>query len=65
MLKIGILGCGKITEVRHAPEYAENPDCELVAFYDFLPERAQKWPPSMAARCMKAWTRCLTAAWTR
>ena len=42
MLRIGIIGCGKITEVRHAPEYAENPDCELVAFYDFMPERAQK-----------------------
>lgn len=42
MLRIGIIGCGKITEVRHAPEYAENPACELVAFYDFLPERAQK-----------------------
>ncbi len=40
MLKIGIIGCGKITQVRHAPEYAENPDCQLTAFYDFLPERA-------------------------
>ena len=41
MLKIGIIGCGKITEVRHAPEYAENPNCELVAFYDALPGRAE------------------------
>jgi predicted dehydrogenase len=42
MLRIGIIGCGKITEVRHAPEYAENPECEMAAFYDFMPERAQK-----------------------
>ena len=42
MLKIGIIGCGKITQVRHAPEYAENPDCELAAFYDFIPERAEE-----------------------
>ena len=41
MLKIGIIGCGKITEVRHAPEYAENPDCQIVGFYDFFPERAE------------------------
>ncbi len=41
MLRIGIIGCGKITQVRHAPEYAENPECELAAFYDFLPERAE------------------------
>ena len=41
MLKIGIIGCGKITQVRHAPEYAENENCSLFAFYDALPERAQ------------------------
>lgn len=41
MLRIGVIGCGKITQVRHAPEYAENPNCELTAFYDFLPERSR------------------------
>ena len=29
MLKIGILGCGKIAQVRHIPEYNDNPNCEL------------------------------------
>ena len=42
MIKIGIIGCGKITEVRHAPEYFENPNCEITALFDFLPERAQR-----------------------
>lgn len=42
MVKVGIIGCGKITEVRHAPEYSENPDCRLTAFYDVMPEKAQK-----------------------
>lgn len=41
MLKVGMIGCGKITEVRHAPEYSENPECEIVAWYDMLPNRAQ------------------------
>lgn len=41
MLRIGVIGCGKITQVRHAPEYAENANCTLVAWYDALPERAQ------------------------
>lgn len=41
MFKIGIIGCGKITEVRHAPEYADNPNCELTAFFDEIPERAE------------------------
>jgi predicted dehydrogenase len=42
MLKVGIIGCGKIAEVRHAPEYSENPDCEIAAFYSFTPGKAQK-----------------------
>lgn len=41
MIKIGIIGCGKITEVRHAPEYAENPNCQITAFYDTVAEKAQ------------------------
>ncbi|NCB64384.1 MAG: Gfo/Idh/MocA family oxidoreductase [Clostridia bacterium] len=41
MIKVAIIGCGKISEVRHAPEYKENPDCELVGYYDMDPKRAQ------------------------
>ena len=41
MLKIGIIGCGKIAQVRHAPEYQENPGCELTAYFDGIPERAK------------------------
>lgn len=41
MLKVGIIGCGKIAEVRHAPEYAENPDVKLAAFYDFFQNKAK------------------------
>ena len=40
-MKVGIIGCGKITEVRHAPEYQENPHCEIAGFYDVVPEKAQ------------------------
>ena len=41
MIKIGILGCGKIAQVRHIPEYAANPDCELVGFYNPTKSRAE------------------------
>lgn len=41
MLRVGVIGCGKIAQLRHAPEYTENPNCKLVGFYDFVPERAQ------------------------
>ena len=41
MLKIGILGCGKIAQVRHIPEYASNPNCELVGFFNPTKSRAE------------------------
>lgn len=41
MIKIGIIGCGKITEVRHAPEYFDNPNCEITALFDVAPEKAE------------------------
>lgn len=50
MLKVGIIGCGKITEVRHAPEYAENPNCELAAFFDVVPERAEAMAKQYGAK---------------
>ena len=40
MFGIGIIGCGKIAQVRHIPEYAENKDAKLLGFYDINKERA-------------------------
>lgn len=41
-IKVAILGCGSIAEFRHAPEYAANPQAEIVAFFDHNPERAER-----------------------
>ena len=41
MFGIGIIGCGKIAQVRHLPEYAENKDAKLVGLYDINLARAQ------------------------
>lgn len=41
MLRTGIMGCGGIARVRHAPEYQANSNCELVAFYNHSMERAR------------------------
>ena len=41
-LKVGVIGCGQICRVRHAPEYREDARCEIVGFYDVDPARAQK-----------------------
>ena len=40
MVNIGIIGCGKIAQVRHLPEYATNPNARLVGYYDKNRERA-------------------------
>jgi len=50
MIKIGIIGCGKITEVRHAPEYVENPYCELAGFFDVVPGRAREFADKFGGR---------------
>lgn len=48
-LRVGIVGCGQICRVRHAPEYIENPRTELAGFYDMNPARARE---------MAAWYGC-------
>ena len=39
-LCVGIIGCGKIAETRHAPEYAAEENVRLVGYFDFKTERA-------------------------
>jgi predicted dehydrogenase len=40
MIKIGVIGCGKIAQVRHIPEYADNNDAQLAGYYDLNFSRA-------------------------
>ena len=42
MIKTGILGCGKIAQVRHIPEYAENKNAQILGFYDINLARAKE-----------------------
>ena len=42
MVKVGIIGCGKIAQVRHIPEYLSNADAEIAGFYDLNFQRAQE-----------------------
>jgi predicted dehydrogenase len=39
-LRVGIIGCGMITQRRHASEYAENENTEIYGFFDNNEERA-------------------------
>lgn len=42
MLNIGVLGCGKIAQTRHIPEYAANDKCVLAGFYNPTSSRAEQ-----------------------
>jgi predicted dehydrogenase len=39
-IKVGIIGCGTITKLRHAPEYKANPYVDEIIFYDRNLDRA-------------------------
>lgn len=49
-MRIGIIGCGKITLVRHGPECAANPRIELAGFTDRIFERAQAMADQFGGR---------------
>ena len=42
MVKAAIIGCGKIAQVRHIPEYLEHRAVNLVGFYDLNEKRAEE-----------------------
>jgi len=39
-IKVGVIGCGKIAQVRHIPEYMANKDAQLYGLFDNNYERA-------------------------
>lgn len=50
MIGIGIIGCGKIAQVRHIPEYMDNPNAKLIGLYDLNADRAAQLAESLGAR---------------
>ena len=42
MVKVGVIGCGKVAQIRHIPEYLDNPDVKLIGLYDLNLHRAQE-----------------------
>lgn len=42
-VRVGIIGCGMITQTRHAPEYEQNPNAEIGGMYDADPARLHEF----------------------
>lgn len=42
MIRVGIIGCGKIAQIRHIPEYISNENACIAGYYDFVSGRAEE-----------------------
>ena len=42
MINVGVIGCGKISQVRHLPEYADHPDAKIYGLYDLNRVRTEE-----------------------
>lgn len=58
-IKVGVIGCGSIAKHRHIPEYAMNPNVEIVAFCDTVAERAHSFAEQYNAKAYVDYTELL------
>ncbi|MQS75138.1 Gfo/Idh/MocA family protein [Companilactobacillus halodurans] len=42
VINVGIIGCGRIAQTRHIPEYASNENANIVGYFDFNEDRAKE-----------------------
>jgi predicted dehydrogenase len=60
-IKVAVLGCGSIAKHRHIPEFAGNPNVELVAFCDIVIERAKAYAEKYGGRAYADYRELLAA----
>ena len=56
LIKVGIIGCGGIANGKHMPSLSKVADCEMVAFCDIVPERAEAAKEKFGTADAKAYT---------
>ena len=59
MIHIGIIGCGKIAQTRHLPEYAANKDVVIDGIFDMNTERAKTIADVYNTRAFASWEELL------
>jgi predicted dehydrogenase len=59
MINIGVIGCGKIAQVRHLPEYADHKDANIKAVFDLCKERADQIAVEYGAKSYDSWQELL------
>lgn len=61
MYDIGIIGCGKIAQTRHLPEYAARGDVRIAGVYDQNEKRAEAVAKIYGAKCYRTYAELLAA----
>jgi predicted dehydrogenase len=61
-IKAAVIGCGSIARHRHAPEYAQNPDVELVGFADRREDRARFLADQYGGEAYEDWRSLIARA---
>jgi len=56
---VAVIGSGSIATFRHAPEYAGEPDVNIIAFVDRVPERAEKLAKKYGAKAFSKYEEVL------
>lgn len=59
MIHVGIIGCGKIAQTRHLPEYAANKDAVIDGVYDINTKRAEETAELYNTKCFASWKQLL------
>lgn len=59
IINVGIIGCGKIAQVRHLPEYADNAQARIAAVFDLCEERAQEMAQKYKAKVYESYQELL------
>jgi len=58
-IRVGIIGCGKIAQVRHIPEYTANPHAEIRGFFDINMDRARELAEKHGAKAYASYQEML------
>jgi len=59
MINIGVIGCGKIAQTRHLPEYADNSACKIAAVFDINMARAEETADKYGAKAFGSYEELL------
>ncbi|MBE5773151.1 MAG: Gfo/Idh/MocA family oxidoreductase [Clostridiales bacterium] len=59
MINVGIIGCGKVAQVRHLPEYADNKNVKIAGLFDLNMQRAEELAGKYGAKAYGSYAELL------